>query len=360
MKTTIQNHKFKSKFKFCIVVLLSLIIVADIQSKSLGEKSKIIAEAITQKYESVFSNLDIKIQKHFALRKYRVSGDSSHIISIIDDLKLTIKKLQSDLQHFSDTLYIYQREKVLLEKMNPKTRKGKARRTLFQENAKMLFYLNFLYNTNTLADYKLELPVYKDLLKSCILHLQTIDYQTFLTDTTTLRVYAPQAVNYVYYLQQLQVIDFRENYLYAFQQTFPDSSDSKLNKKEFRDKLYGLTHFIISASRYYQMPVDSIEFKWVLQYFDNNSKKILNKATLDIIAEVGICYKLAEYQNHKPLKKCIKKVIRSFNNKHNMILSPSGNSDVSKGEHRNILAIMLLSWGDSLLQGPNLSQQYIK
>lgn len=53
--------------------------------------------------------------------------------------------------------------------------------------------------------------------------------------------------------------------------------------------------------------------------------------------------------------RCIKKVIKSFDKKQSMILSPSGHADLSKGEHRNILAIMLLSWGERLFQGPDLS-----
>ena len=355
LKVAIQYLKIKTELRFCIAVLFCLITVTGIQSKSLEEKSKIISEAISQKYKSEFSNIEPEIQKHYAIRKYRITGDSSYIPFIIEDLKITRATLQNDLQHFSDTIYIFQREKELFEKMNPKTRKGKARRALFKGNPKMLFYLNFLYNTNTIADYYLDNPIDKNLLKTCRLYLHQIDFKTFLTDTTTLRVYAAQAVNYVYYLQQLQVIDFRDEYLNAFQQTFPDSLDSKLSNKEFRDKIYGLTHFIISASRYYQEPVDSHEFKWIFQYFDNNIKKILKKSTPDIIAEVGICYKLAGYQNHKPLLRCIKKVIKSFDKKHSIILSPKGNSDISKGEHRNILAIMLLSWGDSLFQGPDLS-----
>ncbi len=131
----------KSKFRFCIVVLFFLIVYTDIQSKSLEEKSKMISDAITQKYESAFTNLNTKIQKHYALRTYRIFGDTSHINSIIDDLGITVKTLQNDIKHFSDTLYIHQREKELFEKMNPKTRKGKARRNLFKKNSKMLFYL---------------------------------------------------------------------------------------------------------------------------------------------------------------------------------------------------------------------------
>ncbi len=355
MKAAVQYHKIKTKFRFCIAVLFYLIIASGIQSKSLEEKSRIIVEAVSQKYESQLPNLEPTIKKHYAVRKYRITGDSSYIPFILEDLKNTITTLQNDIKNFSDTIYIFQREKDLFEKMNPKTRKGKARRALFLHNRKMLFYLNFLYNTNTMADFKLDNSIYENLLESCLLQLKQIDYKTFLTDTTTLRVYAAQAVNYVYYLQQLQIVDFRDKYLHAFQQTFPDSLDSKLSNKEFRDKIYGLTHFIISASRYYQQPVDSIEFKWIFKYFDKNIKRIIKKSTPDIIAEVGICYKLAEYQNHKPLLRCIKKVIKSFDKKQSMILSPKGNSDISKGEHRNILAIMLLSWGGSLFQGPDLS-----
>jgi hypothetical protein len=355
LKTAVQYLKINTELRFCIAVLFCLFTAASIQSKSLEEKSKIIVGAISQKYEFQLPNLDPSIKKHYAVRKYRITGDSSYIPFIIEDLNITLTTLQNDSQHFSDSIYISQREQELFEKMNQKTRKGKLRRALFKDNRKMLFYLNFLYNTNTIADYNLDKSISKNLLESCLLQLKQIDYHTFLTDTTTLRVYAAQAVNYVYYLQQLKITDFRDDYINVFQQIFPDSLDSKLSNKEFRDKIYGLTHFIISASRYYQEPVDSIRFKWIFQYFDKNIKKILKKCTPDIIAEVGICYKLAGYQNHKPLLRCIKKVIKSFNKKHSMILSPKGNSDISKGEHRNILAIMLLSWGDSLYQGPDLS-----
>jgi len=38
-----------------------------------------------------------------------------------------------------------------------------------------------------------------------------------------------------------------------------------------------------------------------------------------------------------------------------MILSPHGSSNLEIGEHRNIMAIMLLSWPDTLFPGPYLN-----
>ncbi len=355
MKVSMLNNGRIVRLLLFLLVISMTIPETTAQAKSLEEKGQIVANSIIQKYESSFDSLDLVMQKHYALRKYRILGDSSLFPFIVQDLKVTVSLIEDDLQNFSDSAYIAEREADLFEKLNPKTRKGRERRALFNEKREMLFYLNFLYNVSTFSDYNLHDSNSIRLLKECVQYLQRVDYESFLTDGKTVLVYAPQAVNYVYYLQQLGVTDFRGTYSSKFREIFNDSLDSHLSKRRFRDKIYGLTHIVISASRYYQEPVDTVAFRWIFNYFDENIDRIIRKTSSDIVAEVGICYKLGLYEQHKPLTKCIRKIIKDYNKKHNMILSTRGNSDIAKGEHRNILAVMLLSWGDRLFEGPDLS-----
>ena len=113
-----------------------------------------------------------------------------------------------------------------------------------------------------------------------------------------------------------------------------------------------MTHFIFAASEYYQHQVDKQTFAWILDYFDANIDRILADATDDIIAEVGISFHLAGLSNHPVVKKTQAHIINAYDPKVATIPSPRGNPDLALGEHRNVLAMMLLNWPETLHQGP--------
>jgi hypothetical protein len=127
-----------------------------------------------------------------------------------------------------------------------------------------------------------------------------------------------------------------------------------LDDRQFGDKVYGLTHIVISASGYYQHTLDRSTYAWILDYFSANRKRILKRLPADIISEVGVCFLLCEDTTNALVDLCRQKVAEQFDPKAGLIRSPLGSADLLLGEHRNILAYILLSWSEKLWPGPSL------
>ena len=72
-----------------------------------------------------------------------------------------------------------------------------------------------------------------------------------------------------------------------------------------------------------------------------------------MIAEVGISFLLAGLDNDPVVEKTRKAIKASINLEAGLVPSVSGSVSLSGGEHRNVLAIMLLDW-----KGTNADPKY--
>ena len=63
-----------------------------------------------------------------------------------------------------------------------------------------------------------------------------------------------------------------------------------------------------------------------------------------MIAEVGINFLLAGLDDDPVVMKTQKAIQQSLNREHGLLPSVTGGVDLRDGEHRNVLAIMLLDW----------------
>ncbi len=315
-----------------------------------------IPATIKKTFEQNLFKFGPEIQRHWAERMFRFTGDTIYHQPVIIAAVLTAELLAADVASLDDSGYVAIRCRQLLDDFNPRTRKGKLRRGWFKRNPTSVFYLRMLANVWRLQQYGLVESTYSETLSRAMRITAEYDYRRVLFDTTLIRIYAAQAVNSVHYLHSLEIVDLREDYTRVFQQVFPDAIDDSLGKREYQDKIYGLTHFITAASGYYQHDVDKSDFSWVLNYFEQNIERIFSSTTSDIVAEVGISFLLTGQNDHPIVRKCRKQIEDDFNREAGMIPSPRGKLDLESGEHRNILAYMLLRWPDKLHAGPDLSQ----
>ena len=333
---------------------LALTLSAVFPSAGAAGDGRQVAAAIRQTFESDLFRFKPSVQRHWAERMFRLSGDSAYLYPIIFDAVLTAEALRRDVRHADDTVYLHARTEQLLERWNHRTRKGRLRRHYFGERRTELLSLHMLESWWRLQQYGLCDTVLGSLCRRADSVLRRLPFRDWLLDTGLIRIYSPQAVNAVYYLYQLGIADFRDAYRSRFREVFPDSLDTALDRRSFEDKLYGLTHFITAASRYYQQRVDSAESAWILTYFENRRERILRQVRADLVAEVALCFLLAGQENHSLVAECRSELIRRFDSSRGLIPSPRGNADRQRGEHRNILAYMVLSWSDEVYTGPRL------
>lgn len=294
------------------------------------------------------------VQHHYALRLYRITGDDKYLYPIITDMMVLAQILQQDIAKLDKPEYRHERTQLILQRFNPDKSKQRQRRDLLSQNGDLAFDLALLANLNMLNEVKLLETDFFPNTSRGIEYLKKRDFSRFFLDEEVIKIYSPQLATYVFFLYDLGIADLREPFIKTFRTVFADHLDAGLSSLQYQQKLYGLTHIIIGASRNYQQQVDKAMYDWIYDYFSENIDEITARATEDIIAEVGIAYLLADDKEAPALKKIKRRIASAIRDDIGIIPSPSGSADLESGEHRNVLAIMLFSWPEQLSAGPDL------
>jgi hypothetical protein len=338
------------------IAILSLVFGLVCSPLSADRTAENVSRGIKDRLESELFAFAPSIQRHYATRMYRVTGDERYIYPIIFDMMLLTRRLSKDASALFDEQHILRRTQELLNSFEEDTRKGEMRREAFSKRGNLLWLLDMVYICEQMKEYGLDEGEDRKAFLTVVAYLRKVDFASMLLDTALIRVYSPQLANFVYYLQNLGIVDLRQEYSARFRSTFPDSLDDQLTSDEFEDKIYGLTHIIIAVSAYYQFRVSPEQFGWILGYLHENIDAILQETRPDVIAEVGVCFLVADEEDSPVIAKCRSKIIDMYDEKSQTVLSTSGNDELEAGEHRNVLAYMLLNWPTKLHPGPFLPQ----
>jgi hypothetical protein len=315
------------------------------------------AERLKKTFESVLFTLPPVKQRHYAVRLYRVTGDKRYIYPIIFDLFVTLRSLQCDERGPYDPEYVSLGKVYASDNEFMETIDQGAMYPFQPWGEEMAFYRRLCRNMNKLRQYNLMYSKFYPAADKMVeaLRAQKDKLSAFLLDRELMKTSGAQLSNYVYYLYHLNVMDLRRAYLDGLEEVLMrELKDSALSDPQYNDKIYALTHVILAASDYYQQYVDRREFIWILDYFEQNINTILTRTKPDVYAEVGLCFLLAKDKNSRALEKIKSAVASNIDAEKGMIPSVKGSDDLSKGEHRNVLAIMLLDWPEVLFQGPDL------
>tara|TARA_B110000208_G_C11794080_1_gene438806 strand:+ start:2567 stop:3088 length:522 start_codon:yes stop_codon:yes gene_type:complete len=169
-----------------------------------------------------------------------------------------------------------------------------------------------------------------------------------------IRCDASALINYVYYFRSLGIHDYLIVYTNKFKLIY--NNKNKIKKYEYRNKIYGMTHFIIAGSNYYQNYVDYTEYKWIINYFKKNINEILKRTTIDIIVEVGICLYLVKLFDNELINLITNKLIQNYDINNYLIKPKNKSNDLNKNEHTSILILMFFNWNKNtiLTKGPIL------
>ena len=331
------------------VVISSLVWMTPSQShEAVSYKAQ--AEKLRNTFEPALFTFSPGIQKHYALRLYRVTGDERYVYPVIFNLFAFLNKLHYDYLGLNDATYVQERARQVINfEFNLGATNPEKRRAALSKGGDVAFYLMLAKNLNALHEYNLlgakVFPESTKLVEA--LKRQKEKLSGLLLDDELMKISGAQLVNYVYYLYVLDVVDIRKQYLDGLEQALMRGRpDQELSNGEYIDKVYGLTHVLLAASGYFQHHVDPKEFTWILDYFEKNIETIIARTKPDVYAEVGLSFLLAGYGQEN--------IVADIDQDKGMILSVKGSNDLRVGEHRNVLAIMLLDWPESLTPGPDL------
>ncbi|MGI0119014.1 DUF3541 domain-containing protein [Zooshikella sp. RANM57] len=348
--------KLFSRYKASLLILSWLLsngVQAAITTNAEQQAANKAALKIQEVYDTNQLHLTPKRKAHYALRMYRLTGQEKYVGEIINHVYRLVSRVGWYDAHVNDEKFRLQIVDNLTSAFGQKSR-GLQRRLFWQQTKfrALRFELHSIYLLAQLNQLGIKPTHFSNLLN----HLQKQPIAKLLLDEAFIRVYAAQAANYVFWLEELGIAKLSEKFITKFQTIYPISKDTELSQLEYQNKLYGLTHIILSASRYYQKPVSDEQFAWITKYFVSTLDTIEKRAKADVLAEIGVCLKLVGFSDQVVLHRLKRQLLAMVDKKHYIIPGAEGNVSLSSGEHRNVLTYAFFNWPNQLTPGPNLTQ----
>ncbi|WP_373181949.1 DUF3541 domain-containing protein [Halomonas campaniensis] len=338
----------------CLLFLLLLLAgCASLATEDAEKRHARAGLAIQAVYEEALPTLPADKQRHYAQRLYRLTGDDRYLPLNRAYGERLLGWLERDIAGLATPGYAERRSGEIVAAYPVGSSKQRARQRMLAGWGEIPFARQLLFRLAQ-ADYHGLIPSLEG-HEGALAYLAGVEWEAFLTDPDVLAIYAAQVANQVHFLHQLGVMDLRQEVVAAFRQRYPPGSVATLDRGEFHNWLYGLTHFVIAASRYYQQEVSVEEFAWVLAALEREETRILAMATEDILAEVALSFLLAGRGEHPLVARIRDMLVEAVDPATGIIPSAEGGTDLARGEHRNVLAIMVLRWPGRLYPGPALS-----
>ncbi|MDD9177892.1 MULTISPECIES: DUF3541 domain-containing protein [Aliivibrio] len=300
------------------------------------------AASIRHTYETQLYTLSAFKAGHYGLRMYRQTMDPKYSAAVWSDMA----RVASRLNQFSSEVHTPEQIDIYAQKrLSSYVDDTDIRSTLRYQATKNMpeyFYLgvDLLGSMARANEYGLKHRNDKQLREI----IRRYDFKKYATDEAMIKAWAAQLANQVYWLRQLGEQDVVDEFVEAFKLAYPDNKDAALSKQQYGNKIYGLTHILLADSQYYQYPLKESDHQWIYDYLRNNIDTILKRTKEDIISEVGITFLLAGLEDDPVVYKTQKHIQDAINREKNMVPSTSNSTDLTDGEHRNVLAIMLLDW----------------
>ncbi|CAO1666368.1 DUF3541 domain-containing protein [Halomonas sp. NYA30] len=338
---------------FSLMIVLVLAGCAAMEPHAERDVQRDAGLAIQEIYEQALPTLSEDKQRHFAQRLYRLTGEQRWCALNHAYGERLLARLEEDIVGLAEPGYAAARSRAIVADYSQRTAKQRARRAMLSEWEEIAFARGLLFRL-VQAEYHGLLPAIED-HERALGYQAEVDWAAFLTDPAVIGIYAAQVANYKYFLHQLGVMDLRREVEEAFRRHYPPDRVAGLNDAEYRNWLYGLTHFVIADSRYYQRKVDPEVHAWVLEALERETAGIMARATADIQAEVALAFLLAGREDHPLVGRVREALMAAIDPDSGIIPSPEGEKELAGGEHRNVLAIMVLRWPGRLHTGPDLS-----
>ena len=310
----------------------------DSQEQSFKQSANLIRTT----YESQLYTLPAFKEGHYGLRMYRQTLDDKYSAAVWSDMA----RVSSKLSHLSNDVQTMEQivlysEKRVASYVGDDDERSVRRYNITKHMPEYLYLgVDLLGSMARANEYGLE---HKNDAKLREI-IRRYDFSRYVTNEDMIKAWAAQLANQVYWLRQLGEQDVVDEFVDTFKKAYPDDKDKKLSSQQYGNKIYGMTHVIFGDSEYYQHQVSEQEHQWIYDYFRENIDTILLRAKEDVIAEVGLTFLLAGLEDDPVVEKTRLAIQASIDEKYGMIPSITGDFDLEYGEHRNVLAIMLLDW----------------
>ncbi|HWY34312.1 MAG TPA: DUF3541 domain-containing protein, partial [Nitrosopumilaceae archaeon] len=304
----------------------------------MNSKEKHVVSRIIETYEKILFSLASTYQQHWSLRLYRLQKERKYLQPIWSGFQsYTLYALPKIASEKTDE----ELGMGMLSGYEPIGLKKQIRLAFFKKNPGLAF-------TTTVAHYlfvakSLNLSNLKGFNKYYELginRLKKVDWDKILIKGELVNVHPSACANTIYYLKYLDVINLEDELLLLYKTKWLNFIPK--GEMDWQNKVYALTHVIIAGSYFYQIYLENGKFDWILKFFEKDIDEIIKNTNPDIIAEVGLCFRLCKKNKNKTVTKIKKYIVSCFDDKKGYIPREARDT-MSRAEHRNILAILLLA-----------------
>jgi len=308
------------------------------------------SKKIIESYEKNIYALSLYKAWHFLLRAYRINGKLSYE-NFLAYYTFLLKML-----HFKG--YI---QKIKAQDFEITTRKisaikslrEKNRQLYYRKNPKIKFYNNLLTDMFFVKMLGLD-KILKNEMSWLIKTLKNETLENIYLQKEAIQADSSFVFTSVFFLEILKIKSISQEATELVKSMYL-KEDLTLKKTlaewEFLSFIYSLTHIIISESSFYEKKVE--KYSWIIDFFAKNIDLILENCKLDILAEVGLCFKLSGKE--KEYETAYKKIINSIVKKIEKETFTDPDLLIKK-EHTNSVLMLLFSDKKSFFSWPDLSK----
>ena len=300
---------------------------------------------IINAYENIFFYLPMDKYTHFFIRAYRITGNQKYRnilsyyfqINKIPILKKGIEKLEKR-EYISETDFSKNLDSI-------KSERKRFRHMLYIRRPEIPYFNEFLVAVFFLDQIGLK-GKNADLLEKAKKLLKKVDFSKIYVDEDVIKYDSSFAVNSLVILEKIKICSVRGAALDMLKRMYIENDNkikSGLKEYEFLSLIYSLTHIVIAESGFYQFFV----------IFENNVDEIIQRAKLDILAEVGLCFRLTKQERKR--KVVFRKIMSGIKKKTERRQFFDRDLMIKK-EHTNSILMMLYSPLEKFYKGPNIGE----
>jgi len=326
------------------LLFISILFLSSVQAQLApvdlkGEYVK-SAQQIRLNYEQNAFKLKPSKAGHMGLRFWRNYENDKYQYLLLQGINYTATSLDKLVANGLDKASLDEYVEKKNVKYKASTKKKKRRKKTFERFPNYrLMSTKILRHIARLDELGLRHERHDEFMKL----IEQYDYQKAFTDPEMIRAWGAQLANQVYWLHNLGVSDYRMEFAAAVNEVYPSDLDLELSKQQFENKIYTLTHIIIAASGYYRNKVDYHKYKDIIDYFRTNVDEIIERVKEDVLIEVGLSLLLVD-ESFEEIDVIKSHIHSKIDHEKRMILSEKGKAKFAQGEHRNIIAVLLLDW----------------
>ncbi|MBI2103850.1 DUF3541 domain-containing protein [Candidatus Woesebacteria bacterium] len=313
----------------------------------------LIVKSITKVYEEKLFSLRSNYQGHWSIRMWRIKGGKKYLPSTFTEFQfktLRILPKIAQVNLFKSAKSMGRKELVNYKPTKPKRL---LRLPLYEKNPELLVYIPLVHYLFLTKSFRLhQLPALKVFFDKGIRLLSGRGIEKLFLSNQFILTNPSVSANSIYYFKFLKISDYEKELIDSYKKIWLEKEPADVI--EWQNKIYGFTHLIIAASYFYQRKVDKTLFEWALSYFESNIDKIIENTNPDIVAEVGLCFRLCDIETSPVLARARQYISSRFDNTKGYIPREKDDS-LERAEHRNIVAILLLAKKLGFNKGPDLS-----